>query len=71
MSTFEVTGVRPFNNTVLGPVTPRLPVQVLARDGDMWDIYMLGLDAYQKKPENDPLSYYQISGIHGLPSMSP
>ncbi|KAK8069720.1 hypothetical protein PG994_006336 [Apiospora phragmitis] len=31
------------------------------------DLYILGLSELQNKSESDPLSYFQISGIHGRP----
>jgi tyrosinase len=34
---------------------------------DQWNLFLLGMDAFQKVKENDVLSYYQIAGIHGMP----
>lgn len=52
-----------------------LPVRREIRDlqanyPDQWNLFLLGMDALQKVDENDPLSYYQIAGIHGLPYKS-
>ncbi|KAK8053884.1 tyrosinase precursor [Apiospora saccharicola] len=34
------------------------------------DLFILGLSELQNKSESDPLSYFQISGIHGRPFIS-
>ena len=34
---------------------------------DQWNLYLLGIEAFMKKDENSPLSYFQIAGIHGQP----
>jgi tyrosinase len=34
---------------------------------DQWNLYLLGLKDFQEVDQLDPLSYYQIAGIHGLP----
>ncbi|KAI1335061.1 Di-copper centre-containing protein [Xylariaceae sp. FL0016] len=35
---------------------------------DQWNLYLLGLEKFQKTvPEDMPLSYFKIAGIHGLP----
>lgn len=33
----------------------------------MYALYLLGLQEFKKMSQNDPLSYYQIAGIHGRP----
>src|ERR1700760_964394 len=37
---------------------------------DQWNLFLLGMDALQKVDEKNPLSYYQIAGIHGMPYKS-
>jgi len=34
---------------------------------DMFNIYLLGLQDFKNVSQSDPLSYYQIAGIHGRP----
>ncbi|KAF2636144.1 Di-copper centre-containing protein [Massarina eburnea CBS 473.64] len=34
---------------------------------ESWSLYILGLHAFHQTDQNDPLSYYQISGIHSKP----
>ncbi|KAK8084996.1 tyrosinase 2 [Apiospora hydei] len=38
-----------------------------AAGGPAWDLYILGLSEMQNASESDPLSYFQIAGIHGRP----
>jgi len=55
---------------VTGPsgVANRYPVDTLRTSyPDVWNMYILGLAAMQALPETHPLSYYQLSGIHGVP----
>ncbi|KAK1994696.1 Di-copper centre-containing protein [Colletotrichum falcatum] len=43
-------------------------IAIWPASGAQWDLYILGLAAMQRDaPENDMLSYFQISGIHGRP----
>ena len=60
-STIVVTGA------IQGGVQPRLEVHQLRRDEDQWNIYLLALHSFMTMDSNDPMSYYQISGIHGVP----
>lgn len=50
-----------------GAIQPRLEVRQLERNADQWNIYLLGLQRMQAKSQDDPLSWYQIAGIHGRP----
>ncbi|KAF2750570.1 Di-copper centre-containing protein [Sporormia fimetaria CBS 119925] len=34
---------------------------------DTWNLYLLGLRSFQLVNQTDPLSYYEIAGIHGKP----
>ncbi|KAF1959254.1 tyrosinase [Byssothecium circinans] len=34
---------------------------------ETWSLFLLGFRAFQQMDQNDPLSYYQITGIHGRP----
>ncbi|KAJ2906455.1 Di-copper centre-containing protein [Zalerion maritima] len=35
--------------------------------GPEWDLYILGMAAFQDAPETETDSYFQVSGIHGYP----
>ncbi|KAF4773968.1 hypothetical protein HER10_EVM0007266 [Colletotrichum scovillei] len=35
---------------------------------EQWTLFLLGLERFQKVDEKEPLSYFQIAGIHGLPA---
>jgi len=55
----------PHRLTTPGPVPIRREIRDLEQNyPDVWSLYLLGLDAFQKLDENDPLSYYQIAGEH-------
>lgn len=48
-------------------MAPRLEIHDLRKDEDQWNIYLLALQSFQIMDASDPLSYYQIGGIHGAP----
>ncbi|RDI85950.1 hypothetical protein Vi05172_g3981 [Venturia inaequalis] len=51
-----------------GSVPLRREVRELqSRFPDQWNLYMLGLEAFQGMDENNITSYYQLAGIHGMP----
>ncbi|TVY55332.1 Polyphenol oxidase 1 [Lachnellula cervina] len=51
------TGARPFRQNILD----------LQNDGPSWSLYIQALTAMQNADDNDPLSYFQVAGIHGRP----
>ncbi|RDL38192.1 uncharacterized protein BP5553_05625 [Venustampulla echinocandica] len=53
----QQTGARPARRNILD----------LQNDLPTWSLYIQGLTAMQKVPEDDLLSYFQIAGIHGRP----
>lgn len=54
-----------------GEVPLRLEIRDLAANfPDMFNLYILGLDRMQKLPQSARESYYQLSGIHGRPSIA-
>lgn len=50
-----------------GGVQSRLEIHELMQDADAWNIYLLAMQAFQSMDPSDPLSWYQIGGIHGKP----
>ncbi|KAJ9151377.1 Di-copper centre-containing protein [Pleurostoma richardsiae] len=48
------------------PVRPNIN-DLYVKGGPAWDLYIQGLAAMQAVNESDELSYYQTTGIHGLP----
>ncbi|KAF1973430.1 Di-copper centre-containing protein [Bimuria novae-zelandiae CBS 107.79] len=46
---------------------PRLEIRELKKNADQWNLFLLAMERFQNKPKNDPMSYYQIAGIHGRP----
>ncbi|ODA77342.1 hypothetical protein RJ55_06970 [Drechmeria coniospora] len=64
--------------TVAYPITGVVPpaswnpslrqnINVLAASGAQWDLYIQALNEMQQTSYTDPLSYFQVSGIHGAP----
>ncbi|KAF8252413.1 Di-copper centre-containing protein [Wilcoxina mikolae CBS 423.85] len=64
-----INGFTPITGPAFGNIVRRMPVQELANTRpDIWNMFILALASMQTiKPETDSLSYYQISGIHGVP----
>ncbi|KAI8939615.1 hypothetical protein NX059_003376 [Plenodomus lindquistii] len=46
---------------------PRLEIRDLQKNADQWNLYLLGMERFQGKSKSDPLSYYQVAGVHGRP----
>ena len=55
-SNIAITGIQ-------GSVYPRQEIRTLAQNADQWNLYLLGMQAFQAVPQSDPLSYYQIAGL--------
>ncbi|PHH87764.1 hypothetical protein CDD83_8442 [Cordyceps sp. RAO-2017] len=62
---YPITGARPSQGTLGVPA--RRNINDLAAGGPQWDLYILALLALYREPDENPLSYFQISGIHGAP----
>ncbi|GAO18831.1 uncharacterized protein UV8b_03271 [Ustilaginoidea virens] len=50
-----------------GSLPARLEIREMRQNRYMWDLYILALSAMQAANQNDPLSWYQVAGIHGVP----
>ncbi|KEQ72123.1 Di-copper centre-containing protein [Aureobasidium namibiae CBS 147.97] len=49
-------------------VQPRMELRVMQQQyPDMFNVFLLGLRSFMQVSQSDPLSYYQIAGIHGRP----
>lgn len=60
-----IVGIRPSN--VQAP-PPRKNINDLhSQGGPEWDLFIMALASLQDQSENDPLSYFQLMGIHGAP----
>ncbi|KAF9872158.1 tyrosinase [Colletotrichum karsti] len=65
---YAITGLKTGIDSTSGQRPLRKNINDLQSSGAQWDLYILGLAAMQRdEPENDKLSYFQISGIHGRP----
>lgn len=50
-----------------GSTPLRLEIRDVKADKYRWDLYVLALSMFQSVSQDDPLSYYQVAGIHGVP----
>jgi tyrosinase len=48
-----------------GSPVARQEIRTMLQDQDLFTLYVLGLERFQGVDESDPLSWYQIAGIHG------
>ncbi|KAI5244883.1 Di-copper centre-containing protein [Aureobasidium subglaciale] len=49
-------------------VQPRMELRTMQQQyPDMFNVFLLGLRSFMQMSQSDPLSYYQIAGIHGRP----
>jgi len=60
--TVAVTGI-----TGTGMQT-RLDIHTIQKNADQWNLYLLTLQAWKAQPQSNPLSYYGVAGIHGVPN---
>ena len=49
---------------------PRLEIRTLQTKTNQWNLFLIALRRFQDLPQTNKLSYYQISGIHGVPRVS-
>lgn len=67
-NTIQVTGATSGFDATFRARPIRQEINVLASSGDAsWDLYVLALQRFQDVSADDPLSYFQIAGIHGYP----
>ncbi|KJR89493.1 uncharacterized protein SPSK_06106 [Sporothrix schenckii 1099-18] len=62
-----VTGIHTGINPERGTFPPRLRIQDLQTSGPQWDLYIQAMAAWKSMPEDNELSYFGLSGIHGRP----
>jgi tyrosinase len=48
-----------------GSPVARQEIRKMIQDEDLFTLYLLGLERLQQVDESDPLSWFQICGIHG------
>ncbi|TLD13239.1 uncharacterized protein PgNI_03926 [Pyricularia grisea] len=58
-------GVRRSNESKSVPL--RQEIREFQEDGDQWTLFILGLSLMQFDDQDEPISFYQIAGIHGVP----
>ena len=55
------------STTIDNNVYPRQNILDFVQDEQQLTLFLLGLRAVQHKTIKDPMSYWQLSGIHGMP----
>jgi tyrosinase len=63
-NTFAITGI-----TGTG-TRPRLEIRQIQKNVDQWNLYLLTLQAWKSQSQSNPLSYYGVAGIHGVPNQA-
>ncbi|PGH19033.1 hypothetical protein AJ79_00067 [Helicocarpus griseus UAMH5409] len=66
MAPILVTGVQTGNGPN-GEIPLRQNIHELQKDVHKWSLYVLALRIFYDREESHPKSYFQISGIHGMP----
>ena len=61
LGTYGITGVTSGRGSD-GSVPFRLEIRQLQQNADQWNLYLLGLSRLQAVPQDQLLSWYQISG---------
>ncbi|ESZ89927.1 hypothetical protein SBOR_9689 [Sclerotinia borealis F-4128] len=69
-SYYPISGVHTGVDTQTGARPARRDILDLQNDVPTWSIYIQALTAFQRVPEDDQLSWFQIAGIHGRPYYS-
>ncbi|OJD13983.1 hypothetical protein AJ78_05620 [Emergomyces pasteurianus Ep9510] len=66
MAPILVTGVQSGKGS-RGEIPLRIEIHDLQKDVHKWSLYVLALRIFYDRPADHPKSYFQISGIHGMP----
>ena len=67
ITAIEVTGATGGVNYATGERPSRQEISTFAASGPAYDLFVLALRQLQSTNQSDPLSYFQIAGIHGYP----
>ncbi|KAK1502932.1 hypothetical protein CTAM01_04921 [Colletotrichum tamarilloi] len=68
---YPIVGVRSGINMRTGEMPIRRNINTIHEEaGPQWDLYIRALMAMQDANETDPISYFQVAGIHGQPYMA-
>ncbi|KAL8909379.1 MAG: hypothetical protein Q9207_000214 [Kuettlingeria erythrocarpa] len=66
-STYAIRGIQAGVDTQSGRRPFRQEFSVFKNSGPAFDLYILALQKLQSQDQNNPLSYFGIAGIHGVP----
>ncbi|KAF5672185.1 tyrosinase precursor (monophenol monooxygenase) [Fusarium heterosporum] len=59
--------VKPLPQSRNGTIPLRPEIREMKADRYKWDLYILSMSMFQDVSQDDPASWYQIAGIHGVP----
>lgn len=65
----EVTGAQGGLDPSTGARPLRIEISDFSKSGPAFDLFVLAMDRFQAVDQYDPLSYFQISGVHGFPQI--
>ncbi|KAG9607898.1 Di-copper centre-containing protein, partial [Aureobasidium melanogenum] len=64
----QSTGKIPVTGVTGNGIQVRMELRTMQQQyPDMFNVFLLGLRSFMQMDQSDPLSYYQIAGIHGRP----
>ena len=64
------TSFTPVTGVQTGGVQPRLEVRIMHSNyPNQWNLFLLAMQRLQNQAQTDPLSYYGLAGIHGIPNI--
>ncbi|KAG9672204.1 Di-copper centre-containing protein, partial [Aureobasidium melanogenum] len=68
LETRQSTGKIPVTGVTGNGIQVRMELRTMQQQyPDMFNVFLLGLRSFMQMDQSDPLSYYQIAGIHGRP----
>ncbi|KAF4946620.1 hypothetical protein FSARC_14156 [Fusarium sarcochroum] len=59
--------VKPLPRTRNGTIPLRPEIREMKADRYKWDLFILSMSMFQDVSQDDPASWYQVAGIHGVP----
>jgi tyrosinase len=69
VAAIEITGATGGVNYATGERPSRQEISTFVASGAAYDLFILALRQLQSTNQSEPLSYFQIAGIHGYPQI--
>ncbi|KAF2019200.1 Di-copper centre-containing protein [Aaosphaeria arxii CBS 175.79] len=57
----------PITGPAVGGIQPRLEIRDVEANGEMFNLFLLAIMRFKEMNQDDKISYFQVSGIHGQP----